>query len=336
MGELTREQHLRIHYCLRLTRALEERVAALGAQGKVLGSVFRSLGQEATSVGAAAALERSKGDIVAPALRDLGAMLTLGATPLEILRQFLAKADAPSHGRDQGLHFGSPSRGFVGPVSVLGDMIPVSAGLALGAKMHGTDAVVLCFIGDGGFSTGPTHEGLNFAAVQDLPLVLVIVNNGFAFSTPTDRQARIRRLAIRAKAYGIPGVTVDGNDVLEVHTVVSEAIEHARRGAGPSIVEAVTFRLEGHAQHDDQSYVNDAVLEEWRAKDPIARYERVLVARGLVCEAELASIAASVESELDLAVATAEASPAPDPISATRGVYAGSTASHAPWLLPIS
>jgi TPP-dependent pyruvate/acetoin dehydrogenase alpha subunit len=219
---------------------------------------------------------------------------------------------------------------------MLGEMIPLMAGVALAMKMRGSGAVALCFIGDGGFSTGPTHEGLNFAAVQDLPFVLVVENNGYAYSTPIDRQSRLTRLADRALAYGIPGVTVDGNDVLAVYDATSEAAERARRGEGPTLLECVTFRMKGHAQHDNQAYVPREALAEWEARDPIARYERVLLSRGVATPEELDDLSERIRAELDEAVREAEESPMPDPESAAAGVYEGSVAPRAPWLAALT
>jgi pyruvate dehydrogenase E1 component alpha subunit/2-oxoisovalerate dehydrogenase E1 component alpha subunit len=336
MAELTKEQHLRIHYYLRLTRSVEERLANLAAQGKVIGSLYRSLGQEATAVGSAAALDRERGDVTAPLLRDLGALLTMGGTPAEVFKQYMARGTGPSRGRELNIHFGSPERGFVGPVSMLGEMIPLMAGVALAMKMRGADSVALCYIGDGGASTGPTHEGLNFAAVLDLPFVLVVENNGFAYSTPTERQTRLTRLADRAKLYGIPGVTVDGNDVLAVYAAAREAVDRARAGRGPTLLECVTFRMKGHAQHDNQAYVPDEAIEEWAAKDPIARYERELVSRGVASQADLDAAAERVGAAIDEAVREAESSPMPDPASAATDVFEGSTAPRAEWLAAIN
>jgi pyruvate dehydrogenase E1 component alpha subunit/2-oxoisovalerate dehydrogenase E1 component alpha subunit len=336
MADLTRDEHLRILYHLRLTRMVEERLANLSAQGKVIGSLYRSLGQEATSVGTAAALDAGRGDIVAPILRDLGALLTMGGTPVEVFQQYMAKGTGPSRGRELNIHYGAPERNFIGPVSMLGEMIPLMAGVALGMKMRGQESVALCYIGDGGLSTGPTHEGLTFAAVHDLPFILVIENNGYAYSTPTESQSRLERLSDRAKLYGIPGVTVDGNDVLAVHDATREAADRARRGEGPTLVECVTFRMKGHAQHDNQTYVPGDVIAEWESRDPIARYERVLVARGIAAQADFDALVARIEGELDDAVRLAEASPMPEAASAAGDVYQGSVAPRARWLAAIS
>jgi pyruvate dehydrogenase E1 component alpha subunit/2-oxoisovalerate dehydrogenase E1 component alpha subunit len=238
----------------------------------------------------------------------------------------MAKGTGPTRGRELNIHFGAPERGFIGPVSMLGEMIPLMAGIALGMRMKRSDAVALCYIGDGGASTGPTHEGLNFAAVLDLPFVLVVENNGWAYSTPTERQTRLTRLADRALAYGIPGETVDGNDVIAVYEVASRAIERARAGQGPTLIESVTYRMKGHAQHDNQAYVSKEALREWEERDPIARYEHALERQGLLTREEADAVVARIHAELDAAVAEAEASPLPAPHSAAYGAYLDSIA----------
>jgi pyruvate dehydrogenase E1 component alpha subunit/2-oxoisovalerate dehydrogenase E1 component alpha subunit len=329
MTALDTDQLRRLYYYLRLTRMVEDRLAKLSAQGKVIGSLYRSFGQEATAVGCAAALDPVRGDVAAPILRDLGALLVMGGRPVEVFQQYMAKGPGPSRGRELNIHFGSPERGFIGPVSMLGEMICLMAGVALGMKLGGKDSVALCFIGDGGSSTGPTHEGLNLAAVLDLPFILVIENNGWAYSTPTQRQSRLRRFADRAKAYGIPGVTVDGNDVLAVYQTTAEAVERARHGSGPTLIESVTYRMKGHAQHDNQAYVSREELAEWEARDPILRYERALEENGWMSAEECGATVARIGAELDAAVAEAEASPMPDPASAATGVFENSVAKRA-------
>jgi TPP-dependent pyruvate/acetoin dehydrogenase alpha subunit len=326
MAKLAREDLHKLYYFLRLTRMVEERLANLSAQGKVIGSLYRSLGQEATAVGSAYALDSDRGDIAMPILRDLGAVLTMGGKPHEIFQQYMAKGTGPSRGRELNIHFGSPERGFIGPVSMLGEMIPVTAGIALAMKVLGRDGVALCYIGDGGFSTGPTHEGLNFASVQDLPMILIVENNGWAYSTPTSLQTRLVRLSDRAKAYGIPGETIDGNDVLAVHDCTSRALERARAGSGPTLIEAVTYRMKGHAQHDNQAYVQREALAEWEARDPIARFEAVLKKRRAMSQAQMDEIVERITAELDEAVRIAESSPMPEPASAGVGVFANSIA----------
>ena len=238
---------------MRLTRTLEERLVALYRQTKVVGGLFRSLGQEADAVGSAYALERR--DILSPLIRNLGAMLVKGATPVEILKQYMAKGDSPTRGRELNIHFGDTDRGFIGQISPLGDMVPVMAGVTLTFKMRGEDRVGLVYVGDGATSTGAFHEGINFAAVQRCPLVVIVENNGYAYSTPTRKQTAAKQFVDKAIGYGIPGEQADGNDVLAVYDVTKRAVDRARRGEGVSLVELMTYRRKGHAEHDNQSYV---------------------------------------------------------------------------------
>ena len=210
-------QRLELYYWMRLTRTLEERLVALYRQTKVVGGLFRSLGQEADAVGSAYALERR--DILSPLIRNLGAMLVKGATPVEILKQYMAKGDSPTRGRELNIHFGDTERGFIGQISPLGDMVPVMAGVTLTFKMRGEDRVGLVYIGDGATSTGAFHEGINFAAVQRCPLVVVVENNGYAYSTPTAKQTAAKQFVDKAIGYGVPGEQADGNDVLAVYDV---------------------------------------------------------------------------------------------------------------------
>src|ERR671929_1323126 len=274
---LTREQRLELYYYMRLTRVLEERLVNLYRQTKVVGGLFRSLGQEADAVGSAYALDRSKGDVLSPLIRNLGSMLVQGATPLEILRQYMAKGDSPTRGRELNIHFGDTVRGFIGQISHLGDMVPVMAGVTLSFKMRKEPRVGLVYVGDGATSTGAFHEGINFAAVQRCPLVVVIENNGYAYSTPTAKQTLARQFVDKALGYGIPGEQADGNDVLAVYDVTKRAVDRARRGEGMTLIELMTYRRKGHAEHDNQSYVPEGEIEWWeRNNDPVDRYVRVL------------------------------------------------------------
>src|ERR671916_337243 len=276
---LTRDQLLELYYYMRLTRSLEERLVNLYRQTKVVGGLFRSLGQEADAVGSAYALDRTKGDILSPLIRNLGSMLVQGATPEEILRQYMAKGDSPTRGRELNIHYGDLVRGFVGQISHLGDMVPVMAGVTLSFRMRGEDRVGLVYVGDGATSTGAFHEGINFAAVQRCPLVVVVENNGYAYSTPTAKQTLAQRFVDKAVGYGIPGEQADGNDVLAVYDVTKRAVDRARRGEGVTLVELLTYRRKGHAEHDNQSYVPDGEIERWAAEnDPVDRYVARLTA----------------------------------------------------------
>ena len=328
---LTREQLLEIYYYLRLTRSLEERLVNLYRQTKVIGGLFRSLGQEGESVGAAYALDRTRGDFLSPLIRNLGAMLVQGATPLEILRQYMAKAQSPTAGRELNIHFGDLQRGFIGQISHLGDMVPVMAGVALSFRLRKEPRVGLVFVGDGAMSTGTFHEGINFAAVQRLPLVVVCENNGYAFSTPTRKQTAVRHLMDKAAAYGIPGVQADGNDVLAAYEITREAVERARMGGGVTLIEMITYRRKGHAEHDNQPYQPKEEIAAWEKKDPVDRYIRRLREAGWATEDELEELDARVLGELDAAVAACEDEPLPAPGTALPGVLAEPAAAELEW-----
>jgi TPP-dependent pyruvate/acetoin dehydrogenase alpha subunit len=317
---LSKQQHLELYYWMQLNRKLEDLLTNLFRQNKVVGGLYSSLGQEAVSVGSAYALE--KRDWIAPMIRNVGAVLVRGFRPRDVLMQYMAKSDSPSGGKDGTAHFGDlGGRHVVAPISMLGDLIPVMAGIGLGARYLGRDEVALTWIGDGGSSTGVFHEGLNFAAVQKAPLVLVLENNLWAYSTPNYVQSAIEDFAEKARGYGIPGVIVDGNDVLAVYQVTREAVERARRGEGPTLIEAKTFRRKGHAQHDAAKYVPEWMLKEWEAKDPILRLEKHLTENKLWTEKEKQDILARIDRELKEEYEVANASPVPPVERAAEGVY---------------
>lgn len=318
--DLPRERQLELYHFLKLTRMLEDRLGNLYRQNKVVGGLYTSRGQEATSVGSAYALAPQ--DVMGPLIRNLGSMLVRGVRPREVMMQYMAKSDSPTGGKDCNTHFGDLSRGLVAPISMLGAVIPILAGVALAGKMQGKDLVALTYIGDGGTSTGDFHEGLNLASVLHVPFVLIAEHNGWAYSTPTARQMKIQNIATRAASYGIPGEIVDGNDVLAVYEATKRAVERARAGGGPSLIEAKTFRMKGHAEHDDAGYVPKHTIEEWKKKDPIERFERHLIGRGLAAEDELKEIVARIDAQLNEEVDFALASPMPPPERAFEGVYA--------------
>lgn len=320
-ARLSREQLLELYYWMRLTRTLEERLVALYRQTKVVGGLFRSLGQEADAVGACFALE--KRDVMSPLIRNLGAMLVKGATPVEVLKQYMAKADSPTRGRELNIHFGDTERGFIGQISPLGDMVPVMAGVTLSFKMRSEDRVGLVFVGDGATSTGAFHEGINFAAVQRCPLVVIVENNGYAYSTPTAKQSAAKQFVDKAIGYGVPGEQADGNDVLATYDVTRRAVDRARSGGGVTLIELMTYRRKGHAEHDNQSYVPKGEIERWeRENDPIDRYARRLLDELDFKPKDIESIDARVRDEVDRATDAAEKSPFPEPLDALEGVYA--------------
>jgi len=314
------EQMLELYRYLKLTRLFEERLVNLARQTKVVGGVFRSLGQEATAVGSAFAL--GPRDFVTPLIRDLGAVLVKGIRPREVFAQYMAKAWGPSGGRDLNIHFGDMDKGFIGPISHLGDMIPVMTGVLLAARMQKKKTVAVAYIGDGGMSTGAFHEGINFAAVQKLPLIIIAEHNHYAYSTPTILQTAVKDLAEKAAGYAIPASIVDGNDVIACYEVTKRAAEFARGGGGPVLIEAKTYRRRGHAEHDDQRYVPAGEIEWWeKNNDPIDRYERYLIEQGVADAAKLEETTATVLREIEEDCAWAESSPMPEPEQAAYGVF---------------
>lgn len=317
---LRRRDLIELYRFMRLTRAIEDRTRALYFEGQIVGGVYTGAGMEATSVGAAYALQ--PGDVLVPLHRDLGALLVRGISPREVFAQWLGRADSLSGGRDGQLHIGDMRRRMIVPTTnVVGSSLPVAVGTALAAKIRGEGRVTLAFIGDGGTSTGDFHEALNLAASAWLPFVCVVENNGYAYSTPVAAQTRLPSLAARAAAYGIPGISIDGNDVMAVHGAVAEVVERARGGGGPALIEARTFRMRGHSEADTAAYVPAELLAEWAERDPIARFEAYLMDTVLFTLADRAELEASIADAVDNAVAQAAASPPPDPGHLTAHVY---------------
>lgn len=311
---------LQIFYLMRLTRVMEERTRTLFLQGRVVGGVYTAQGHEATTVGAAMVLR--DGDCIVPQHRDLGMHLVRGTSPRAVMCQWLARGNSPSLGRDGQIHIGDMHHGIVPMISMLGESLPVACGVAMTMKMRKRTSVVLASCGDGATNTGPFHEAMNFASVQKLPLVLVIENNGYAYSTPGYKQFNVQHLSERAKAFGIPGESVDGNDVLAVMEAVERAVEHARSGNGPAIVECKTFRVRGHSEADKADYVPKELREEWLKKDPIARFEAYLEQEGLLTAKKKATLEAKVRAVCDDAVRYAEQSPEPDTATVADYVFA--------------
>jgi TPP-dependent pyruvate/acetoin dehydrogenase alpha subunit len=309
-----------IYYFMRLTRAIEDRVRTLFLQGRIAGGVYTAQGHEATTVGAAMALQ--DGDCIVPQHRDLGMHLVRGVDPRAILCQWLARGNSPTLGRDGQLHIGDMQHGIVPMISLLGESLPVACGVALTMKIRKHPHVVLASCGDGATSTGAFHEAINLASVQTLPLVLLIENNGYAYSTPTTRQFAVSHLSERAHSYGIPGKSVDGNDVLAVFEAVEQAIERARNGQGPTIIECQTFRVRGHSEADRADYVPRELREEWLQKDPIERFEDYLMQERILTGSQKSEIEAQIREVVDDAVRFAERSPEPDDATVADYVFA--------------
>jgi TPP-dependent pyruvate/acetoin dehydrogenase alpha subunit len=320
---LAKKQYVDLLYYMKLTRQLEEFLITLYKEGKIKGGLYSSLGQEAISTGTTYALGAD--DIVAPVIRNISTVLIKGYTAKDIFCQYLARVDGPTHGKDTTLHFGEIQRGTVAPISILGPLIPIMAGVALAGKMQGKKRVTLTYIGDGGTSTGDFHEGMNFASVHHLPFICVVENNQYAYSTPVSKQANIQNFADRSLAYGIPGLVVDGNDVVAVYEATARAREMCLRGEGPVLMECKTFRRKGHAEHDDPSkYVPKGIFEEWKEKDPIDRFEKFLLNEKLIDQAGIREMETQIKVNLEEARQQALASAFPPPGDTLKGVYAES------------
>jgi pyruvate dehydrogenase E1 component alpha subunit len=316
-GEKTKLDML--HY-MKLTREIEDRIERkLYRQGRIVGGVYVGLGQEAISVGTAIHME--KDDVVAPSHRDMGVFLLRGVTPRRIIAQYMGRRSGLTRGRDGNMHMGDMNHNVIAFVSHLGDNVPVAAGCALVFKQKKQKRVALCYNGEGATSRGDWHEGINFASIHKLPVVYFVNNNAYAYSTPMSLQMAIDDVALRAPGYGIPGEVIDGNDILAVYDSAKRAIDRARAGEGPSLLEFKTFRMTGHSAHDDAGYVPPELFEEWKKKDPILRFEKTLLEDGTLTTARRDQMQAECAKIVDDAVDWAEQQPYPAPEEVTRDVY---------------
>jgi pyruvate dehydrogenase E1 component alpha subunit len=314
-GQLTQEDRVALLRGMLLMRGIEQRAMTLYRQGKVPGSFYDGFGQEAVSVGAAFAMAPE--DRLCILHRDLGAHLIRGVTPARIFGQYMGRAGGVTGGRDGNVHFGDWRKGCVGMVSMLPDMMLVATGMAMAFKLRGEKRAAITWFGDGSTSRGDFHEAMNWAGVQRLPVIFVLENNQYAYSTPLSAQFAVDPVH-RAEAYGFPGVSVDGNDPEAMFAATWEARERAVAGDGPTLIEAVTMRMHGHAAHDDMKYVPKAQLEEWRAKDPIERQEARLRELGV----DLDALHEEVRTAIEAGVEEALAMPMPNPATATEGLFA--------------
>jgi TPP-dependent pyruvate/acetoin dehydrogenase alpha subunit len=318
---LDREDLIQLYRHMLLTRGIEERGHILYRQGKIPGSFYTGRGNEAAAVGVASAMRER--DVACPTQRDMGAHIARGTEPWRVFAQYMGRADGFTAGKDGNVHMGDFNLGMIAMVSHLPAMLPVATGCALAFKLRGEPRVSLGWCGDGGAARGDAHEAMNFAGVRRLPVVFVIDNNQFAYSTPTHLEFAIRSLADRAEAYGFEGVVLDGTDVLAVYREAHRAIEKARAGDGPTLLECMTLRMEGHAVHDDAFYVPRDMHETWLQSDPIERFRTWLTEHDDEFTAERdEEIKVEIKRELNEALKRAEASPLPDPSSAYEGVWA--------------
>lgn len=318
--ELEPDQKIDIYAYMKLARAIEERLEILYKQGRPVGAIYLGRGQEAIEVTPSYALE--DGDVLAVTHRDMAAHLPRGMTARLIFAQHFGKETSPTRGKGEDNYYGDLKRGVFATVSMLPDFYPVISGAGLAFKMRREKRVAMAYCGEGATARGDFYEGINFAAVQRCPCVFIVVNNGFAYSTPTEKESLLRNMSDKAKALGVPGYTVDGNDVLAIWPVVKEAIDRARNGGGPSLIEGKTFRMRGHAGHDPMKYVPEEFLEEGRRRDPIARFEKRLLDEGVLTEERRREIEEKIAAEVEDAVDFAEKSPYPEGKEALEGVYA--------------
>jgi TPP-dependent pyruvate/acetoin dehydrogenase alpha subunit len=317
---LSAAELLELYSLMLKTRVFEETILRLYNQGKVVGGAFSGRGNEATSVGSAFAL--AKTDYLFPMHRDMGAHFARGQSAMNMMLQHLGRDESFARGRDGTGHYSDPTLRIYGNISHLGAMIPVAAGAALASRIKKEDAVALTYIGDGGASVGEVHEGLAFASALRLPLILIIENNQFAYSTPIAKQFIAKKLSDRALGYGIAGVTIDGTDVVAVVKACREAIARARKGDGPTIIESITMRMQGHAAHDNAWYVPKKQLEEWKKKDPLEKLEAALLKSGALTAAKKSAMLKAIETEMDKAAEYAVARPFPSAEDAAKGVFA--------------
>jgi pyruvate dehydrogenase E1 component alpha subunit len=307
-------------YYMVMMRELEDRIERkLYRQGKVLGGCYTGRGQEAIPTGSAILSEPE--DYICPSHRDMAAFLIRGVTPKEIVAQYLGRVGGLTNGRDGNMHMGCPRRHLLPIISSIGASIPVAGGIALAMKYRGEPHAVINYFGDGATSRGDWHEGLNFASVLKLPIVYLCNNNLYAYSTPLEKQMAVENVADRASAYGMPAEIVDGNDVIAIYEATHRALEHARGGNGPYMIECKTFRVSGHSAHDNADYVPDEIKEEWSKRDPILGLQKQMVEKDWASETDFKKMRAGILAEIDEAVDWALEQPHPDPATLEDNVY---------------
>jgi acetoin:2,6-dichlorophenolindophenol oxidoreductase subunit alpha len=318
--KLTSEQLLEMFYWLKLIRAFDLRLSTLVKQGKVRSGVYTGIGQEAIIVGTCFGLRRE--DFICPLHRDLGALLMKGVDARTMMSQMFAKTTGLSKGRDSALHSGVTELGIFGNTSMLGANLPVAAGIGYTFKMEKSDNVVIAYFGEGASNVGDFHEALNFAGVQQLPIVFICENNQYAYSVPLEKTMAIEDVAIRAEGYGFEGVAINGNDVLAVYQSMQGALARARGGDGPTLIECKTYRWHGHSEHDKAFYRTDEELAMWKSRDPIPTFTTYLRARHVLDDQKLKEVEETITKTIDDAVEFASNAPDPVPEDAVTDLYA--------------
>jgi TPP-dependent pyruvate/acetoin dehydrogenase alpha subunit len=317
---LDREDLLGLYRSLLITRGIEERGHILYKQGKIPGSFYTGRGNEAAAVGIGAAM--GPNDVGTPLHRDMGVHITRGVEPWRIFAQYMGREGGPTRGRDGNVHMAVAELGLHPMVSHLPAMLPVATGMALAFKIREEKRVALGWFGEGSAARGDTHESMNLAGVRRLPIVFICDNNQWAYSTPTYLGFAVEHIADRAAAYGFDGVVVDGTDVLAVYREAKRAIEKARAGGGPTLIECLTLRMEGHAVHDDAFYVPKEMFEMWAAQDPLERFRSWLRTNADMTDTEEDEITSNVKRLLNDALERADESPLPDPSDLEDSVFA--------------
>lgn len=317
---LNNQQRKELFSYMLYAREFDNAMLKLYRQGRAFGGVYSQLGNEATSVGTTYALDRKK-DVLFPMHRNVGSHFVFGAEINQLMLNFLAREGSQMRGTDGTGHYADPALRIYGNVSHLSAMIPVAAGFSLASKLRGEVCVALTYIGDGGCNVGEFHEAMNFASVQKIPLIVVIENNQYAYSTPRELEYACEKLSDRALGYGCFGETVDGTDVELVYEATMRAVERARNGLGPTILETVTMRMRGHAEHDDFSYVPRDVLEYWKRRDPVDRYQVRIIESGIMTEKEVADFRSELSNIMFTAIDSALEKPYPSAEEGYKNVF---------------
>lgn len=318
-GTILKKEHTSLYRYMQLGRRVEEAAISLYRQGKVVGGVYPGIGHEAITVGSAFDLRQE--DWLAPMHRDLTAQMVKGQPSKFVLAQYLGRFSSPTRGKDGSVHLSNYDYNINGCISHIGAMLPFIVGVTYAGKLRNQPCAAVTYFGDGGVSIGDFHEGMNFASVLKSPILVFIQNNQFAYSTPLTKQYTLFSQSDRAIGYGIPGVMIDGNNVLAVLAATRHFLQRAREGEGPALIECVTMRILGHSAHDSADYVPLSLLSEWKELDPIPRYRRYLLKKGILTEVEFGRIDSSIEREIEIGLEWAETQPFPDGKWAAEGVY---------------